>query len=383
MVLQTWRFLNRVHRVGRKFSGHALPKIECGYAIVEERKRSENMKDVTQKTSKQDAIIAFIKTVQTNWTRADISSKAAEMAYFTLLSLFPIILVFVNILPLLPIPQKEVLGYLAVGLPANVYTVIQPIITNYLNSASGGIISIGLITSIWSASEINLVLRTVLDQIYGIDSGDNYLVTRILSFGLMLVLGAALLGIMFIVAFGRQILSFVEKILQIDLPTIQRILGFRWLFLLIILFVFFLIIYHVFPKHHLQIKYSLPGAVFSTVGWIILSQAFTLYTKFAGGDAVTNTTFGGFVILMLFLYVSGMITFLGALLNTLYFELSTKQTVAEYNEKLKKEKELEQEGTTEYPKAETVLLKRKLVKVKRLNEEEIEEWTRKKQEEGN
>lgn len=333
------------------------------------------MAEPVEAKTKQDNLIQFIKTVQKNWERADLTSRSAEMAYYTLLSLFPLILVFVNLLPLLPIPQKEVLGYLSVGLPSNVYAVIQPIIKTYLTSASGGVLSIGLITSIWSASEINLVLRTVLDQIYGIDSEDNYLVSRILSFVFMVFLGAILLGAMFVVAFGRQVLAFVETVIGIDFPLIQRILGFRWVVLVLILFLFFLIMYHVFPKHHLKLKYSLPGTVFSTIGWVLLSQFFSLYTKFTGGDAVTNSTFGGFIILMLFLYISGMVTFLGALLNSLYFEVTTNQTVSEYHRAHTKQKELEQEGTPAYPAEDTVLLKRKLVHVIHLDQKEAQAWT--------
>lgn len=324
----------------------------------------------------QTKIIRFIHILQSNWKRADISSKAAEMAYYALLSLLPLMLVFVNVIPLLPIPQKEVLGYVSTVLPANVYTVIQPVLIDYLNSSSGGVISIGAITALWSASAILIVLKQVLDRIYGIESEENFIVSRLLSLLLMIGVGAALAAVVFTVVFGQQVLSFAEETIGIQLPVIEEIISFRWFLLVLVLFLFFLLIYQVIPNHHLTLKYALPGAGFSTIGWLVLSQAFSLYIKLAGGTAVTNTTFGGFIVLMLFLYISGMITFLGALINTLYFEWVNKESVGEYNRKIQRKKELEQEGTTEYPKEDTVLLRRKIVKVKKLNTEEIEKRTK-------
>lgn len=337
------------------------------------------MQAESEHTSFQDKLVRFIRLLQSNWQRAEITSKAAEMAYYALLSMFPLLLVFVNIIPFLPLPQDEILSYVATALPSNVYDIIQPVLIDYLNSGSGGAISIGLLTAIWSASTVITVLRRVLDDVYGVESKQNVIVGRILSVAVMVLVILALGSVVFAVVFGEQIVHFTENLIGVELPLIQQLLSFRWLVLLLVLFVFFLLVYHVIPNHHIALKYSIPGAVFSTLVWLLLSQAFSLYLRFAGGDAVTNATFGGFIVLMLFLFLSGMVVFLGALVNAIYYEWKQGESVGEYEEKKQKEKELEKEGTTEYPPADTVMLRRKLVKVNPLNSEEVKERTKETQ----
>lgn len=311
---------------------------------------------------KLETIKNFIKVLQRNWERAAITARAAAMAYYALLAMFPLLLVFVNVLPLLPLPQAEILTYLQTALPENIYDVIQPVLTEYLNSGTGGgIISIGLITALWSASTVITVLRTALNDIYGVvDAKKNYLIRRLLSVAMILSMIAAIGAVLLIFVFGEYVLNFTESLIGIHFPLIESILSLTWIVLLVGLLVFFLIVYHVLPNHHLPIKYALPGAVFSTLGWFGLSQGFSIYLRFAGGDAVTNATFGGFIILMLFLFLSGVITFMGALVNTISFEWSNQQSIIAYEEEKHREEE-EQEET--YPSENQTILKRKIVKI--------------------
>ena len=217
-------------------------------------------------------LVRFIQLLQTNWTRADISSKAAEMAYFVLLSLFPLMLIFVNIIPLLPLPQNEILGYLRSALPGNVYDVLKPVLDQYLNSASGGAISIGIVTSLWSASTVIATLKEVLNKIYGVKAKENVLVSRLLSLGVMLLIVFVMGAFVFIGVFGRQMLGIVESFIGIKFPFLEGLLALRLLLLLPVLFTFFLIVYQFVPDHELKWKYALPGAGFATIAWLALTQ---------------------------------------------------------------------------------------------------------------
>lgn len=321
----------------------------------------------------QDKFVRFIKIAQSNWGRAEVTQNAAEMAYFALLSLFPVLLVIANIIPLLPINEGEVMSYLSTALPGDVFNVIQPVLEGYLQGGSGGAISIGVITSIWSASKVITSLRNVLNDVYGVELEKNFLIARILSLAVMILILAAIGLVIFAFVFGEQILLFIENTLGFQIPFIQQFLTLRWVVIVIVFLLFFSLVYQFVPNHNLSFKYAIPGAIFATLGGIILSQGFSLYIGLAGGDAVANATFGAFIVLMLFLYLAGMIVLLGGLVNAVYYEWKTGQSVQEYTAELEKQQELEQEGTTAYPKEDTRLLRRELKKVNRLDEEEIEE----------
>lgn len=341
----------------------------------------EKLEKIEDKIPRKDKLVRFIQMAQSNWERATVNQSAAEMAYFLLLSLFPILLVLANVIPLLPFESSEVLSLVAEFVPQDIYSVIEPIIESYLESASGGAISIGLIAALWSASKVITILRRVLDEVYGSVQTSNFIVGRILSLltmvAILLVMGSAL----FIFIFGEQILFFIQGTIGIEIPFIQEFLLLRWVVLVAILFLVFLIVYWFVPNHSLTFKYSYQGAIFATIGWLVLTQGFSIYVNLAGGDAVANATFGAFIVLMLFLYLSSMIILLGALLNAMIFEWKNYISVPEYEAKKRYEKKIEDSNWSGYPnEVETKILKRKLYKVNKLKDDEKEEWEKEKPE---
>lgn len=316
----------------------------------------------TDNTAKLN-FVDTIKIIMENWTRASVMQGAAEMAYYLLLSLVPILLVIANVIPLLPISTAEVLALIEQAFPGDVSEILMPIVTGYMESSSGGAISIGLLASIWSASKVFSTLRRVLDEVYGASDRKNFIIARILSLAVMVVVLFVVGVAVFIFVFGEQIFGFVNELFGIQLPFVQEILQLRWIALPLILFAVGLVIYDLVPNHHLKWTYAIPGAIFMTIGLVLLSQSFSLVTQFMGGDAVANQTIGGFIILMLFLYLSNIIILMGALTNTLNFELRNQKSVHDYETELQKQEALEDSEWTGYPDEDkTVILKRKLYK---------------------
>lgn len=317
-----------------------------------------------ERTQKHYSLIDAIKIIIQNWTRASIMQGAAEMAYYLLLSLVPILLVVANIIPLLPFNTAEILSLLQQTFPEDITKIILPIVTDYLNSGSGGAISIGLLASIWSASNVFSTLRRVLDEVYGATQAKNFIVARLLSLLVMVSVLGIVAAAVFVFVFGEQILGIIQGFLQIELPVIQQILQLRWIGLPLILFVVGLIIYDFVPNHHLSTRDAIPGAIFFTVGLFLVSQSFSLITRFMGGNAIANQTIGGFIALMLFLYFANVVILFGALLNTLIYEIKNGQSVLAFESERAEKEKLKDSGWQGYPDEDkTVLLKRKLYKV--------------------
>ena len=91
--------------------------------------------------------------------------------------------------------------------------------------------------------------------------------------------------------------------------------------------VFFLIIYHYMPAKRIGIKKILPGAIYSTIGWIAISQLFSLYIENFGSLAKAYGSLGGIIVLLLWLYWCGISIMLGAELNAslYYFRVRKKR----------------------------------------------------------
>lgn len=322
------------------------------------------MDSIKQLPFKQRMIRLF-KVSKDNWGRADITSQAGELAYFVLFSLFPILLVIANIIPLFPIDVNAVLSYLESAFPPDIYNVIEPILIGYLNSSSGGVISIGLLTALWSASKAFNSLQNLLNEVYGVESRKNFILVRLVSLLIQLAIVSIVGIIVFIFVFGEFIVSFIEDLLSIDLGIILQVLQLRWLVLLIVLVSLFMAVYFLMPNHHLGIKYAIPGSIFATVGWLALSQGFSIYLQFAGGDAAANATFGVLIVLMLWLYLAAILLLMGGLINTIYYEYKNGHTVRESIEK-------ENEDKPEVNKLKQLRKQRKkLVKVKEVEKQSM------------
>lgn len=303
-------------------------------------------------------MIKLFNIIKDNWSRANVSSQAGELAYFSLLSLFPILLVIANVIPLFPIDVNAVLSYLESAVPPDIFSVIEPILIGYLSSSSGGVISIGLVTALWSASKAFNSLQNILNEVYAVKPRKNFILVRLVSLLVQLAIVSIVGVIIFAFVFGEILVEFVEGLVNIDLGFIMQILQLRWLILLIVLLALFTAVYFLVPNHHLGIKYAVPGAIFATIGWLALSQGFSIYLQFAGGDAAANATFGVFIILMLWLYLAAMVLLLGGLVNTIYFEYKNGKSVQKAIEQ-EDEEHSENDKKKKLPKQ-----RKKLVKVK-------------------
>lgn len=329
----------------------------------------EKIEKIEKKIPHKDKLKRLIKIGMRHLGRINLPQSSAEMTYFILLSIVPIILVIANVIPMLPMQTDQVLGIAQQAIPTDVYGVIEPTLTSYLEGGSGGAISIGLITALFSASRIVSIMRRSLDEIYAAQESDNFIVDRIISLLIMLAI-IALTGVaLFFFIFGEHLLLFVKNIVGLDISFINVFMILRWVVVALLFPTIFLIIYHVLPNHNHKFKEAIPGAIFASIGAILLSQFFSLYLSLAGGDAVANATFGAVIALMLFLYLANMIVFIGAMINTFVFEWRSHESVEDYERAIRRKEQLKDSNWKGYPNSENVLiLKRKLFKNNYLKE---------------
>lgn len=314
--------------------------------------------------SKTDHFLSVFNIIIDNWNRSSIMQGAAAMTYYLLLSLLPILLVFANIIPFLPFNPSEAISFIESTFPPDITQLLVPIVKDYLQSGSGGAISIGLLASIWSASKVFSTLRKVLDKVYGATEKKNFIVSRLLSLLVMLVILILTGASVFLFVFGRQIFTFIQSFFGIELAFFEIFLVLRWMLFPLILMMVSLVIYDLVPNHHLKLKYAVPGTIFVTISLILLSQSFSLLTNYIGGDAIANQTIGGFIALMLFLFIGNVLILSGALINTMYYEIKNGESVTKYEMRLARIEEIESSNWGGYPDDnKQIVMKRRLYKI--------------------
>lgn len=256
-----------------------------------------------------------------HFKRAEIGRQAAELAYYVLLALFPLLLALANFIPFLPIPTDQVLEYVELGVPDQVATIILPILEGYLEGGNGGAISIGIIISLWPASKAFTVFQRVLNQVYDADERKNFIISRIFSFLTVLLMVSLVGAVAFIFVFGREILELIQSLIPIDiLGIITAFEYFRWIVAFGILIIIMTFIYYFIPNVKWPLKYAVPGAILTTLGFLLVSQLFSLYIRLAGGASIGTGTIGVFIVLMIWLYLLGIVFILGGVLNVIIYD---------------------------------------------------------------
>lgn len=256
-----------------------------------------------------------------HFLRAEIGRQSAELAYYILLALFPMLLALANVIPFLPLPTDRILEYAELAVPDEIDQVLLPVLEGYLRGGSGGAISFGVFLSFWPASKAFSVFQNVLNQVYDAKPRKNFIIKRIFSF-LSTLLFVTLLGVVsFIFVFGREILELVQSLFSVDiLGLITAFEQVRWIMAFSVLITILAFVYYFVPNVKWALKYALPGAVTATIGFLLISQLFSYYISVAGTASIGTETIGVFIVLMIWLYLLGNVFILGGVVNVIYYD---------------------------------------------------------------
>lgn len=256
-----------------------------------------------------------IQTISKHYQMANVSDSAVVLAYYTLLSLFPALLVIASLLPYLNIRTETVLESIEPMVPESIFSMLKPSIHSFLNTRSGGVLSIGVIVALWSSSRAVAAFQRTVNRAYGVAKNQNALVNRIVAFFWMVALIAFLFVLMLFFSFGQIILEQLAPYLHVPHEIIGYINAAKWpVTFLVVLLVLMILLYFV-PSAKLKWRFVWPGALTATVGWLLLSQAFSLYVKYFMHNMDSYRTIGTFIVLMFWLDFTELILMFGAVLN--------------------------------------------------------------------
>ncbi|MHA8110048.1 YihY/virulence factor BrkB family protein [Lactobacillaceae bacterium Melli_B4] len=255
----------------------------------------------------------FIKHYQ----NANVSDSAVVVAYYLLLSIFPMLIIAGSILSFVNISSMDILNYLHPLLPPQINQTLSPIIVTALNGG-GKQLSLGLVITIWSASRATAALKRTVDSAYGITNQRGALLTRAISFLWMLLIFVAIAAALLFFNFSHAIFLSIFHVPQfvftfIDTIRIPVTIG--------LVFVLLTLMYYIIPAASTKFKYVWAGSLTVTIGLLILSQGFSIYLNYFAKGFSTYKALGTFIILMFWLYFVGVLVLIGAVINATFQEL--------------------------------------------------------------
>ncbi|EOE5454697.1 YihY/virulence factor BrkB family protein [Listeria monocytogenes] len=280
---------------------------------------------------KQNGIVQVGQAVSARVGRNDVSGNAAQLAYYMLFSIFPMLLIAATLLAYLHIDKDSVFNMIKEFAPDQIMDFLEENLNNLLTQKNGGLLSIGIIATLWSASNgMNAVMKS-LNKAYGVTNKRNYVVQRLLSMFFTLAMLATVGATLLLLVFGQQIGMFLINHLNFSEDFLSFWNNLRWTVTLIVIFVVFTFLYWVAPNRRSTLISVLPGALFSTIGWTVASLGFAYYVNNFGNYSATYGSIGVIIILMLWFYLTGIILMIGGELNATLAIQKKKKELGEIN----------------------------------------------------
>jgi membrane protein len=202
---------------------------------------------------------------------------------------------------------------------------LRPLIEQAREQAGGGLLSFGLVISLWSAAAVAFTLTEALNVAYGLEETRS----RRKRFAFALVFGP-FLALAFIVAcglmlIGPQVAGWFAELAGLDEVWVALWGWLRFPAALFLLAVVLSVVYRIVPDTDRSFWFATPGAVFAVIAWAIASLGFSLYLANFANRGLTYGCLGTAVGLLVYLYFSASVVLLGAEINAAFYRLRRGQ----------------------------------------------------------
>ncbi|MDR4196593.1 YihY/virulence factor BrkB family protein, partial [Bacillus cereus] len=144
-------------------------------------------------------------------------------------------------------------------------------------------------------------LQIAMNKAYGVENRKNFLIVRFFSLVVILLFMIAISGVTIFLGLGQMILEALQPIFNFSGNVIIQFQTLKWPITLVVLFIIMFLIYVIVPNAQLKLKAVIPGTIFATVGWMLLSQVFGIYAKYFATRVSGYQIIGSFIVLMLWL----------------------------------------------------------------------------------
>lgn len=261
----------------------------------------------------------WLEIIIRRYNQANVSNNAIVLAYYALMSIAPIILIIGNIVARFNLQTRQILAYAQEFIPSNIYATIKPILLSFLSSSGSGSLSIGIVVTIWSASQIIAAIRRSLNEAYGVTNSQGAIVTRLMAFLLTLGLLLLIVGLSIFFTLSQVVMDAILSLTHTSAAFIPkwwaRLLANKNLITFVGMFMLAMLLYYFVPNAAVKLRYVWIGSLVTTLGWIVISQGFRLYVELFAKRVTSYQTIGSLIVLMFWLNFSGMLLMFGGVVN--------------------------------------------------------------------
>jgi membrane protein len=251
----------------------------------------------------------------------NIFGRASELAFYFLFALFPLILLLMTLFGLFASRrvelQNDLMSYFAELLPPSAFQLVHHIESELTAHASGRKLTFGIVAALWSASSGVQSMISSLNLTYHVHEARAWFKVRTIALGLTVVVAILVLTALFMVLAGNYFVGWIGTSLGL-----HPVVVFVWKAIQLPLAILFIsiscsLIYYSGPnlKERRRWQWMTPGAAFSCILWLLASILFRIYLHYFNTYSASYGSVGTVMILLLWLYVTGLVYLVGGAIN--------------------------------------------------------------------
>jgi membrane protein len=255
-----------------------------------------------------------------------VTDSAAQLSYYLLFALFPFLVFLVTLIAYLPLggAVQDLMAKLQAVMPKEAAGLISDHLNSLLTKPKPHLLGLGVLMTLYSASRGADAFRKSLNIAYDVHESRPFWKVNGVAF-LATILGSVfgLLGIAMI-ALGGKGGEWVATKVHLGKQFVVVWSWLRWPTTMLVIMFVAAVGYYLLPDVKQKFKYITPGSASATVLWLVGTWAFGIYVSHFGNYNATYGSIGGVIVLMTWLYISGVIFMVGGEMNAVIEHMSAE-----------------------------------------------------------
>lgn len=255
----------------------------------------------------------------------NVFGRAAQLAYYWLFSIFPLLIFLTTLLAFLPMRRDlgQWIETFAAVLPREAYTLLNNTFQQVASQQRGGLLSFSILLILWSSSSGMEAIIGALNRAYGAGPARAWWIQRLLAVALTLGLAVFIISALALIFFGESIGARISTYFGFS-RTFETVWALaQWPIVVGLTLLGVELIYYFAPnvrsvKNGKRWGWFTPGAVFAVGLWLLISFGLRFYVSRFGHFDATYGALGGVMVLMLWLYLTGVAILAGGEINSVF-----------------------------------------------------------------
>jgi len=247
----------------------------------------------------------------------DVMGLAAQLSFYLVLAVFPALVCLIALASLFPLQNltDDTARLLAPFVPASAIDLLRDFMVRIGESRDTGLLSLGLLIALWSASTPMVAVANAMNRAYGVTESRPWWKVRLTAIALSMGLAFFILLSFTLVVFGPQTADLLARWFGLNAVFVWTWKIAQWPLVVALVVVGIGFIYYFAPDADQDWVWITPGSILATMLWLAGSLGFRYYAVNFGSYEATYGAIGGMMLLLMWFYVSAVAVVIGAELN--------------------------------------------------------------------